>query len=173
LLLALDERSLTNLRVVDSYIGELALPVKSCKNVVLEGCATPKVTGVASQTALPAWITKLEVEEFDSVASVSRIRKIGLKPAHEILTTIVRKTFFQKGAGRKEEALLRGLGTVSGKNYSSRILNIMIREGLLTSFKGNEGTVYSPVRSHTRRMQSLLDQLSACTDPLWLEVDAL
>jgi hypothetical protein len=173
LFLALDERPLLNLRVISSYIGELALPVKSCKNVALDGCVTPKVTGVASQTALPPWISKLEVEEFDSVASVSRIRKIGLKPAHEILTTIIRKTFFQKGAGRKEEALLRGLGTVSGKNYSTRILNIMIREGLLTTFKGNEGTVYSPVRAHTRRMQGLLDQLSASSDSLWIEVDSL
>lgn len=173
LLLTLNERALSNLRLVDSYIGELALPVKSCRQVEIENCVSPKVTGVASQAALPAWIKGLEVEEFDSVASVSRIRKIGLKPAHEILTTIIRKTFFQKGAGRKEEALLRGLGMISGKNYSTRILNIMIREDLLTTFKGNEGTVYSPVRSHTRRMQTILDELSASTDPLWLEVDGL
>lgn len=173
LLLPLNERSLFNLRLVDTYIGELVLPVKNCKNVKLENCITPKVTGIASQMALPSWITKLVAEEFDSVASVSRIRKIGLKPSHEILTTIIRKTFFQKGAGRKEEALLRGLGMVAGKNYPSRILNIMIREDLLTTFKGNEGIVYAPVRSHTRRMQTLLDQLSASTDPLWLEVGAL
>ncbi len=173
LLLALNERALSNLRLVDSYIGELAFPVKSCKQVEIENCISPKVTGVASQAALPTWIKSLEVEDFDSVASVSRIRKIGLKPAHEILTTIIRKTFFQKGAGRKEEALLRGLGMISGKNYSGRILNIMIREGLLTTFKGNEGTVYSPVRSHTRRMQTILDELSASADPLWLEVDGL
>ncbi len=173
LLLSLDERAFSNLRIVESYIGELAFPAKACKRVELENCVAPKVTGVASQAVLPSWIKGLEAEEFDSVASVSRIRKIGLKPAHEILITIIRKTFFQKGAGRKEEALLRGLGMISGKNYSGRILNIMIREGLLTTFKGNEGTVYSPVRSHTRRMQSILDELSASVDPLWLEVDSL
>lgn len=173
LLLPLDERSISNLRVVDSYVGELAFPVKSCKNIELENCVTPKVTGVASQAALPVWIKNLEVEEFDSVASVSRIRKIGLKPAHEVLTTIIRKTFFQKGSGRKEEALLRGLGMISGKNYSSRILNIMIREGLLTTFKGDEGLVYSPVRSHTHRMQTILNELSASRDALWREIGDL
>ncbi|WLS08110.1 hypothetical protein Q9314_18345 [Shinella sumterensis] len=173
LLLPLDERSLNNLKVTDSYIGELGLPVKGCKNVQINGCATPKVTGVASAAALPAWITKLDAEEYDSVASVSRIKKIGLKAPQEVLITIIRKTFFQKGSGRKEEALLRGLGMISGKNYSTRILNIMIREGLLTTFRGNDGTVYSPVRSHTRRMQDILDKLTASTDPLWLEVDNL
>lgn len=104
---------------------------------------------------------------------MSRIKKIGLKAPQEVLITIIRKTFFQKGSGRKEEALLRGLGMISGKNYSTRILNIMIREGLLTTFRGNDGTVYSPVRSHTRRMQDILDKLTASTDPLWLEVDNL
>lgn len=173
LLLPLDERPLRNLHIRESYIGELALPVKNCIKVEISTCITPKVTGISSQAALPAWITKLEAEEFESVASVSRIRKIGLKPAHEILTTIIRKTFFQKGAGRKEEALLRGLGMIAGKGLSTRILNIMLKEDLLTSFKGDEGNVYAPVRSHTRRMQALLDELSTSKDPLWEEVGKL
>ncbi|WP_137156379.1 NACHT domain-containing protein [Rhizobium sp. FKL33] len=171
LFLPLDERPLRNLTITDGYIGELAFPAKGCVNVRIDGCISPKVTGISSQTALPSWVSKLEAEEFDSVASVSRIRKIGLKPAHEILITIIRKTFFQKGAGRKEEALLRGLGTIAGRGLSTRILNLMLKEGLLTTFKGDEGSVYSPVRSHTRRMQSILDQLSASTDSIWQQVD--
>ncbi len=172
--LSLSEREISNLSLVECYIGELELPVKGCTKVTIEKCITPKVTGVASRAALPVWITNLDAEEFDSVASVSRIRKLGLKPAHEILTTIIRKTFFQKGSGRKEEALLRGLGAVAGKSsLSSKILNVMIREGLLSTFRGNEGMVYSPERSHTRRMQAILDELSGSKDPLWIEIDAL
>ena len=172
--LPLGEREISNLRLVECYIGELGLPVKGCTKVTIENCITPKVSGVASRAALPVWITNLDAEEFDSVASVSRIRKLGLKPAHEILTAIIRKTFFQKGSGRKEEALLRGLGTVTGKSsLSSRILNIMMREGLLSTFKGNEGLVYSPERSHTRRMQAILDELGGSRDSLWIEVGTL
>lgn len=170
LLLSLDERPISNIRIRNSYIGELSLPALECKNVSLDDCITPRVTGVSSERALPAWIRRLTAEEFDSVASVSRIRKIGLAPSHEILTTIIRKTFFQKGAGRKEEALLRGLGKLATKNTSTKIINTMIRHGLLTTFKGEEGTVYSPVRTHTARMQAILNELGGSKDPLWIEI---
>ena len=107
------------------------------------------------------------------MANISRIRRIGLSPSHEILTTIIRKTFFQKGAGRKEEALLRGLGRVGAKNMSGKIINLMIRENLLTTFKGDEGPVYAAVRTHTKRMQRLLNELDSSADPLWTKVAVL
>ncbi|MBY5868788.1 NACHT domain-containing protein [Rhizobium leguminosarum] len=173
ILLPLDERQISNLIIKGSSIGELALPVKSARNVQISDCVAERVTGVSSQAALPEWIQRLDAGELDSVASVSRIRKIGLKPAQAILITIIRKTFFQKGAGRKEEALLRGLGKVATRSLSRTILNIMIRENLLTTFRGDEGTVYSPVRSHTNRMQKLLDELAASADPLWADVSKL
>ncbi|KPF91533.1 hypothetical protein IP86_24945 [Rhodopseudomonas sp. AAP120] len=96
-----------------------------------------------------------------------------MKPAQEILVTIIRKTFFQKGAGRKEEALLRGLSTFASKSTSTKIINILSREGLLESFRGSEGTVYTPVRSQTRRMQKILDELGSSEDPIWIEVSQL
>ncbi|MER9306569.1 hypothetical protein NKJ06_23810 [Mesorhizobium sp. M0293] len=164
------ERELRNLAITNSYIGELALPAKKATNVVLSNCATPKVSGIASAAGLPKWISSLDAEQFDSVESISRIRKIGLQPSHEILITIIRKTFFQKGSGRKEEALLRGLGMIGTKNLSRKILSTMITEGLLTSFKGDEGNVYAPVRSHAPRMQAILDELKSSKDPLWLTI---
>lgn len=173
LFFTLTERRLRNLSLSNSYMGELALPAFGASNVSIVECSTPKVTGISSPAALPTWIRKLEAEQFDSVASVSRIRSIGLKPAHEILITIIRKTFFQKGSGRKEEALLRGLGNLASRATSAKILNLMKSESLLTSFRGDEGEVYAPVRSNTKRMQDILDQLKASDDPLWKAVDLL
>ncbi|WP_151343465.1 NACHT domain-containing protein [Rhizobium leguminosarum] len=173
LYLPLDEREFSNFTLRQSYFGELALPAKMNSGARLIDCVTPKVTGISSPAALPNWITDLDAEAFDSVANVAKIRKIGLNPAQEILVTVVRKTFFQKGAGRKEEALLRGLGKVAAKSLSTRILNLMLKEGLLTSFKGDEGPVYSPVRSNTARMQKLLDELGSSTDPLWVQVSVM
>lgn len=173
LLFCLDERPMSNLTLRDTWFGELAMPVRSCSNVKIENCAAAKVTGISSASALPRWISRLLADEYESVSSVSRIRKIGLKPSQEILITFIRKTFFQKGSGRKEEALLRGLGTVASKSLSNRILNIMIRQGLLKTFKGDEGTVYAPVRSNANRMQKILDELTASQDDLWKEVSDL
>jgi hypothetical protein len=131
LFLTLSERAFSNASLSECYIGKLELPVKGFVNASFEDCVTPTVRGVSSASALPPWIRRLEVGKFDSVASVSRIRRIGLKPSQEILITIIRKTFFQKGSGRKEEALLRGLGTVSTRAMANKIINIMIRHQLL------------------------------------------
>jgi hypothetical protein len=173
LFLTLSERGIANATLSECYIGEVEFPIKGCMNVSIEDCVTPTVRGVSSATALPPWIKRLEVGKFDSVASVSRIRRIGLRPPQEILVTIIRKTFFQKGAGRKEEALLRGLGTVSTRATANKIINIMLRNDLLTTFKGDEGAVYAPNRAYAHRMQSLLDKLNTSDDPLWVEVSAL
>jgi len=170
LYLTLSERAFKNLTIINSYFGELVLPAKETVGVSFIGCTTPRVSGLSSAAALPGWISKLDAEQFDSVESVSRIRRIGLDPAHEILITIIRKTFFQTGSGRKEEALLRGLGTLASKSTSTKILNMMKTEGLLTSFKGDEGDVYAPVRSHTKRMQAILDELKSSDDPVWKKV---
>lgn len=166
----LAERTVSNLFINNCVIWELAFPVKDFTNVRINNCHAAKVSGISSAAALPDWIRNLGADEFDSVESVSRIRKIGLKASQEILITKIRKTFFQKGSGRKEEALLRGLGTPTAKSLSSKIINLMMRGGLLTSFKGSEGIVYSPVRANTRRMQQILDELGGSSDPLWLEV---
>ncbi|WP_143019486.1 hypothetical protein [Mesorhizobium qingshengii] len=171
--LNLRERNIANLRIEQSYLGELVLPARDNKKVEIVKCITPRVIGISSPAGIPYWIRDLEAEAFDSVASVSRIRNIGLKPAHEVLATIVRKTFFQKGSGRKEEALLRGLGSPAARNMSRKILNLLEREDLLTSFKGDEGMVYAPVRSNTKRMQTLLDELQGSHDPIWVQVGEL
>ncbi len=174
LFLTLTEREVRNLKITNSYFGELALPAKGeSTGMSILNCTTPRVSGVTAASALPLWIRGLDAEAFDSVESVSRIRKIGLGPAHEILITIIRKTFFQKGAGRKEEALLRGLGNVASRATSTKVLNLMLKEGLLTSFKGDEGAVYAPVRSYTKRMQAILDDLKGSDDELWKKVGSL
>jgi hypothetical protein len=167
------QNAIANLTIKDSYAAEVYLPEKAVTNVRCAGCISPRVFGISSPQALPKWISKLDAEAFDSVASQSRIRRIGLDTNHEMLITFVRKTFFQKGSGRKEEALLRGFGHVASKALAHRILAVMQREGLLTTFKGREGTVYAPERSQIARMQKLLDELAGSLDPLWAEVGKL
>jgi hypothetical protein len=102
----------------DSVFGTLILPSAPPPGTAIESCLAERVIGVGAKSALPDWIRHFESDLYDSVESVSRIRKLGLDPPHEILVTIVRKTFFQKGSGRKEEALLRGLGKVAASSVA-------------------------------------------------------
>jgi hypothetical protein len=52
----------------------------------------------------------------------------------------------------------------------SKVLNLLITEGVLETAKGNDGTLYIPVRKHTGRMKAILSELATSKDPLWIAV---
>jgi energy-coupling factor transporter ATP-binding protein EcfA2 len=162
-----------NLSISDSVFGTVALPISAPPHTTIKDSLAERVIGVSSPTALPAWIENLHADRFDSTESISRIRQIGLDPPHEILATIIRKTFFQKGAGRKEEALVRGLGQVAEKGTTGKILNLLLTEDILKKFKGSEGLVYTPNRKYAGRMRAMLYELKTSQDPIWLAVTKL
>jgi hypothetical protein len=110
---------------------------------------------------------------FSSVATTSRIKAANLGPAQKVLVTVLRKTFFQKGAGRKEEALLRGLGKLVKPGILDRILGRLISEGLLNKAKGDGGDLYIPIRSQARRAGQMVAELSLSKDPIWIFVTSL
>jgi hypothetical protein len=161
-----------NLTISNTVFGTLVLPASVPVKTAIKNCLAERVIGVASPTVLPAWIEKLTADKYDSTESVSRIRQIGLDPAHEILVTVVRKTFFQKGSGRKEEALVRGLGQVALRTVP-QIINLLLREDILTRFRGKEGEVYAPNRKFAGRMKQMLYELTTSNDPIWIEAGKL
>lgn len=159
-----------NLILENCVFGSIVLPSAPPPGTRISSSLAERVYGVSSENALPLWIVGLTADHFDSVESVSRIRKIGLAPAHEVLVAVVRKTFFQKGAGRKEEALLRGLGRVAAQSQIDKIVNLLLREGALNRFRGDEGWVYTPNRPMAGRMKKMLYELRVSHDPIWEEV---
>jgi energy-coupling factor transporter ATP-binding protein EcfA2 len=164
------DKKLKNLTIKSATINEVVLPSPGVTNVQLIDCVTSRVIGVASAAGLPPWIKGLESDNYDSVENIAKIRRAGLSPAHEILIAIIRKTFFQKGSGRKEEALVRGLGRIAAPKLIHQILNRLLSEGILDRFKGNEGWVYRPVRSKAERVTRIKDELKGSTDALWIEI---
>lgn len=171
--LTLNECRIANLTLKNSYFGKLVTPALSARNAAFQKCTAERVVGVSAASGLPDWITELDAESYDSVENISRIRKIGLGASHEILAAIVRKIFHQKGSGRKEEALLRGLGSVGAPGLSSKIINILMRENIIERFKGDSGWVYTPIRSESARMMKVLVELKSSQDPIWIQVGKL
>jgi hypothetical protein len=169
----LNETSLSNLSIKDSTFERLVLPNSPPKNVKISASLASKVSGAASFSGLPSWVQLDLVDDFDSVQTVAQIKRVGLPPANEILVAILKKTFKQKGAGRKEEALLRGFGSGASKKLAATVLNILMREQILVRHKGDEGWIYSPSRSETARIFTLLDQLRSSNDSLWATVEDL
>ncbi|NYT42030.1 NACHT domain-containing protein [Sphingomonas sp. R-74633] len=163
----------SKLTISESVIEQLVLPSHAPTSVSILSSSAGSVAGVSSFEGLPSWAKLDSVDEFDSVQTVSKIRVAGLDMAHEILVAIIKKIFFQKGTGRKEDALLRGFGSGASSKMASKILNLLVREDILGTFKGDEGTVYTPVRSQAGRMHEILNELRASNDPLWGTVGGL
>jgi len=132
-----------------------------------------KVTGISSAKGMPEWMDNVDVEAFESISTVANIRRADLSDAQRIFVTIIKKTFFQPGSGRKEEALLRGLGTSDMKRTANRILKLLINEDILAQTPGVEGWIYAPQRRHSKRMAAILDRLTLSDDSLWMGLGKL
>lgn len=162
-----------NITITDSIIETLKLPESKPEATYINSSVIGQVEGVSAATGLPKWCKNLDVDRFQAIHTVARIKAANLNNAQEIFVTIVKKTFFQPGAGRKEDALLRGLGRFDKKGNARKIINILMSERILTRFKGDEGWVYSPERSKTKKMSKILAELTLSKDELWKKISNL
>ena len=170
--LDLSKRDMANITFKDCTFGNVIFGSRNLHNVRIVNSLAEKVTGATSVKGLPTW-AGLRSDHFESVDNTASIRRIGLKPAQQMLVTTIRKTFLQKGSGRKEEALTRGFTRIGNPGLINKVLNLMITEGLLETAKGSAGTLYIPVRKHTGRMKTILDELATSKDPLWITVGGM
>ena len=169
----LSRARVSDLQVDESIIDRLIVSSASVQNVRISKSVIGTLEGISSQAATPDWLKDNSVHVYSSVATTSRIRAANLQPEQKVLVTVLRKTFFQKGSGRREEALLRGLGKLVKAGTLDRILGRLISEGLLIKEKGESGSLYVPIRSQTRRAGRILAELSLSKDPIWQFVTAL
>jgi hypothetical protein len=163
----------TNLHVGESIITKLVIVGAHVENVALVDCTIDFLEGISSDSGKPDWLRGGSIARFSSVATTSRIRAAKLDPAHKVLVTILRKTFFQKGSGRKEEALTRGLGRLVKPGVTQRIIGKLTNEGLLSSTTGDEGAVYVPNRAQTQRASKIVSELTFSKDSIWEFVSTL
>jgi hypothetical protein len=123
-----------------------------------------------SADGLPSWIKKCSISNQTQLDTVARIKKSQLNPAEMILVNILRKVFFQPGNGRKEEALLRGLGQYGDAKMQGKVISILKSRSFISEFPGDSGKLYIPERSKMARAGRMISQLQQSTDEVWLEV---
>ncbi|NDY73101.1 hypothetical protein DO021_15570 [Desulfobacter hydrogenophilus] len=169
-LLDFSDSHVENITFKECIIEEFYLPKKKLKNINLIDCTINQLYGISSDASLPNWVESCLIENFEAVDTVSRIKKANLSIPQRIFITIIRKTFFQPGSARKEEALLRGLGLIDRKGFTKKIVNLLIRENIIEKDKGKEGYLYIPNRSEVARMKSILDDLKHSKDKLWQRI---
>lgn len=159
-----------NLIIKETIIFNLVFPSNPIDGVQIVDCTVENAYGVSGERGVPSWVKGTSIETYESVATVSAIKNVDLSPQHRILVTILKKTFFQPGAGRQEAALLRGLGQLDRQGYTDKILSMLISENLLKKGKGRHGNLFVPNRKHSNRVGKILAELSLSEDPLWTQL---
>lgn len=165
--------AISKLAIKSSFIDELDISECRVVDVLIEGCDVKQLYGVAAGKGLPEWMQKNEIANYEAVNTVARIKQANLTMAQRIFITIIKKLFFQPGAGRQEEALTRGLGASTDRKVVERILKRLYNDGVIDVYRGKHGAVYTPNRQYARRMDEIISKLSLSKDPLWICLDKL
>jgi hypothetical protein len=164
---------LQNLYIEHALIERLVISGTQVNGVSFVSCAFATIEGISSESGKPEWLRDCKIDKFSSVATTSRIRAAKLDPAQKVLVTILRKVFFQKGSGRKEEALTRGLGRLVKPSITSSVIRRLTTDDILSETEGDEGIVYVPNRAQTNRVGKMIAELTFSTDPIWQFVSSL
>lgn len=146
---------------ITDYEGSGSLPR-------FERCSLGVVLGAASLSTLPpGHFVDCTFDSFDPSAKTTQalLATAGLTPRQRVLLTILKKTYLQRGTGRKDSALVRGLDD-KHRLYVSELLALLLASGLLARGRSGSATVYFPVRGMQRRVRSILEAGASSQDPI-------
>jgi hypothetical protein len=135
-------------------------------------CYFGEVCGRTGPADMPAEVfIDCIVDTFDNVAQTTKdILGLELPLSTKVLLTVLKKLFAQRGSGRRESALYRGLDARS-KELVPRALALLRKHGFAVRTRQSEKFVWLPTKSseYRRRALSALAAPNASQDPLLLE----
>ena len=172
--LSFEGKEIRRLHIDDSIIEKLDLTNSMLQDSVnFKKCDIISIYGIASHKSIPLQIEECDISNFEMLATTTLIKRAKLSESQKLFVEILRKIFYQPGAGRKEAALLRGMGVSANRILGQKILGKLMDEHLITRIKGDEGYVYKPVRSEMGRIDKMMTDLTLSTDPLWQVISQL
>lgn len=127
----------------------------------------PSRTGI---TTSPGAAWRPEQCSFDTFLDDSRttsgILALPLPTGVRVALTILKKLYAQKGSGRKEQALYRGLDP-SRHEFVRRVLEVLGREPLLVRGKIGNQVMWWPIPTARARVSAILEAPLTSRDPVF------
>jgi hypothetical protein len=173
-----DVGDLSAIEYQDALIGrlEIAHDAPSTRLPKFTRCYFTVIQGRTGDTDLPPdRFVDCVVEEFgDEASTTNAFLELALPMGTRVLLTVLKKIYAQRGRGRRESALLRGLDH-RARPYVNPVLALLRREGFLTKARMGEHTVWLPVRSADaqRRANRILSAPHVSNDSLVLQAGDL
>ncbi len=132
-----------------------------------QNCLIGQMTGVAGWPALQeSRFVDCEVAQFDAQISTAKgILALKTTPMNKVLLTILKKVYAQRGTGRKESALFRGLDD-KHRELVPEALQRLTGAGLITSARSSGTRIYLPVRGMASRVRRILQAPQSSADSI-------
>lgn len=93
----------------------------------------------------------------------------SLPAGQRVALTILKKLYMQRGSGRKESALFRGLEQ-NQRGLVANILDVLERHQLATRARSGKERIWVPARRATPRVRAMIDGPTTCRDAAWEEL---
>ncbi|QQN78561.1 NACHT domain-containing protein [Streptomyces sp. XC 2026] len=163
-----DAKSYGWLSFHDCVIHELDLTDHSgCMLPHFQECLIGQMTGAAGWSALQAdRFVNCDVVQFDDQMSTAKgILALKTTPMNKVLLTILKKIYAQRGTGRKESALFRGLDPKHRELVPDAVQKLT-GAGLITLARSGGTRIYLPVRGTAGRVRRILQAPQSSTDSI-------
>ena len=161
---------LSRLEFRDCYFGRVAIDRNTnIKNIPsFQECYIHEVDGPLSLDDLPKgrFDDRCEVGEFAvTAATTDTVMSLDFPLGVRVCLTILKKLYEQRGAGRKENALHRGIDG-DARRLVAKILSILQAEGLAMPDRSRGDTIWRPDRNSRTRVGRLIASPGGKDDPV-------
>lgn len=169
---------LSKVKYYDSYIINLVIPEEADSDRLpfFYSCYFYETEGRTSLKEMP----QINFDEnciFESFVSAAQTTDefLDLKnipSSVRVLLTVLKKIYWQKGSGRLESALFRGLDG-SNKRYVPDILRILESQKLTICYSRRGVKIWLPIRTQLARVSKIISSPTVTEDPIIREVKKL
>ena len=167
----LEDHPIVNLSLQGCMINRLRYEPHG-SNIRLNSCQVLKLEGIANARALPERFEACNIDEFDDRDTNAAIVRSTLRDPVKVLLIIVRKLFLQRGSGRLDSALTRGVDN-SLQRYVVPVRDLLVSRGIVYSHVTNGRTIWHGNRMHRSQMLQLRERPMWSDDQLVRDVEAL
>ena len=172
-------RDCSQLRFCDCYFSKIELDPDLDATCLprFEACYVDEIEGRSSRKDLPRGIFD-DACVFDKFSeapeTTDAIGAMDLPLGAKVLLTVLKKVYLQSGAGRKENALHRGLDH-HGRRLVAPVLRLLQSEGLISPYRrgGLDMTIWVPDRTKTARVAKIITSPHTCGDSLLVKASNL
>ncbi|WP_433347798.1 NACHT domain-containing protein [Micromonospora sp. CA-111912] len=156
-----DDSSLRDVVFTDSVIQHMDLTEfeGDSKMPTFVRCVFGLIEGVASVEALPGGsFIDCDYEQFDAAARTTRgiLGIVSLTPRQRVALTVLKKLYVQRGVGRREGSLYRGLDD-KHRALVPDVISVLTSAGFALRAKQASNVLILPARGQAVRVRRLLE----------------